>query len=150
MPAQASQHCTSCSLALGGLCCSCSQSRWPCSGSLARQAQVSLQYETLLNSFNSSTRPIVESGPSVVFMTVTMMLVFGSAFFTDVIGVHAIFGSFFFDTSQSFAHHLNRSIRGWHYCPSGRRTSYQYHGEARGYGLDHLPATGELYFTFIH
>ena len=25
-------------------------------------------------------------------MTVTMMIVFGSAFFTDVIGVHAIFG----------------------------------------------------------
>lgn len=34
----------------------------------------------------------VESGPSLFFMTVTMMIVFGSAFFTDVIGVHAIFG----------------------------------------------------------
>lgn len=34
----------------------------------------------------------VESGPTVVFMTVTMLLLFGSAFFTDIIGVHAIFG----------------------------------------------------------
>jgi Kef-type K+ transport system membrane component KefB len=35
---------------------------------------------------------LVETGPSVFFMTVTMMILFGSAFFTDVIGVHAIFG----------------------------------------------------------
>jgi Kef-type K+ transport system membrane component KefB len=34
----------------------------------------------------------VESGPTVVFMTVTILILFGSAFFTDVIGVHAIFG----------------------------------------------------------
>jgi len=27
-------------------------------------------------------------------MTITMMLMFGSAFFTDIIGVHAIFGMF--------------------------------------------------------
>ncbi|KAI0647892.1 Sodium/hydrogen exchanger family-domain-containing protein [Trametes meyenii] len=33
-------------------------------------------------------------GPSMFFMTVTMLLVFGSAFFTDIIGVHAIFGAF--------------------------------------------------------
>ncbi|KAF8233442.1 hypothetical protein L208DRAFT_1451912 [Tricholoma matsutake] len=36
----------------------------------------------------------IQSGPTVVFMTVTMLLLFGSAFFTDVIGVHAIFGAF--------------------------------------------------------
>ncbi|KAF9481959.1 hypothetical protein BDN70DRAFT_875579 [Pholiota conissans] len=36
----------------------------------------------------------IESGPTVFFMTITMLLVFGSAFFTDVIGVHAIFGAF--------------------------------------------------------
>ncbi|KAG5636492.1 hypothetical protein H0H81_007826 [Sphagnurus paluster] len=36
----------------------------------------------------------VESGPTVLFMTITMLLLFGSAFFTDVIGVHAIFGAF--------------------------------------------------------
>ncbi|OSD06190.1 hypothetical protein PYCCODRAFT_1450191 [Trametes coccinea BRFM310] len=33
-------------------------------------------------------------GPSMLFMTVTMLLLFGSAFFTDIIGVHAIFGAF--------------------------------------------------------
>ncbi|KAH9480856.1 K(+)/H(+) antiporter 1 [Psilocybe cubensis] len=36
----------------------------------------------------------IESGPTVFFMTVTMLILFGSAFFTDVIGVHAIFGAF--------------------------------------------------------
>jgi len=36
----------------------------------------------------------IESGPSLFFMTATMMVLFGSAFFTDVIGVHAIFGAF--------------------------------------------------------
>ena len=34
----------------------------------------------------------IENGPTIFFMTVTIFLVFGSAFFTDVIGVHAIFG----------------------------------------------------------
>ncbi|KAJ7446767.1 Sodium/hydrogen exchanger family-domain-containing protein [Mycena latifolia] len=36
----------------------------------------------------------IENGPTMFFMTVTILLVFGSAFFTDVIGVHAIFGAF--------------------------------------------------------
>ncbi|KAF8868527.1 Sodium/hydrogen exchanger family-domain-containing protein, partial [Gymnopilus junonius] len=36
----------------------------------------------------------IQNGPSVFFMTVTMLILFGSAFFTDVIGVHAIFGAF--------------------------------------------------------
>ncbi|PPQ70372.1 hypothetical protein CVT25_000083 [Psilocybe cyanescens] len=36
----------------------------------------------------------IESGPTVFFMTVTILILFGSAFFTDVIGVHAIFGAF--------------------------------------------------------
>ena len=34
----------------------------------------------------------IENGPSIFFMTMTILLLFGSAFFTDVIGVHAIFG----------------------------------------------------------
>lgn len=33
-------------------------------------------------------------GPTMFFMTITMLLLFGSAFFTDVIGVQAIFGAF--------------------------------------------------------
>ncbi|KAK0467114.1 Sodium/hydrogen exchanger family-domain-containing protein [Desarmillaria tabescens] len=36
----------------------------------------------------------IENGPTMFFMTVTILLVFGSAFFTDIIGVHAIFGAF--------------------------------------------------------
>lgn len=36
----------------------------------------------------------IESGPTVFFMTVTMLVLFGSAFVTDIIGVHAIFGAF--------------------------------------------------------
>ncbi|CDO73116.1 hypothetical protein BN946_scf185007.g170 [Trametes cinnabarina] len=35
-----------------------------------------------------------KNGPSMLFMTVTMLLLFGSSFFTDIIGVHAIFGAF--------------------------------------------------------
>jgi Kef-type K+ transport system membrane component KefB len=34
----------------------------------------------------------IENGPTMFFMTMTILLVFGSAFFTDIIGVHAIFG----------------------------------------------------------
>jgi len=34
----------------------------------------------------------IENGPTMFFMTVTILILFGSAFFTDVIGVHAIFG----------------------------------------------------------
>ncbi|KAI0344479.1 hypothetical protein BDW22DRAFT_1326663 [Trametopsis cervina] len=36
----------------------------------------------------------IQNGPTMFFMTVTMLLLFGSAFMTDVIGVHAIFGAF--------------------------------------------------------
>ncbi|KIP06857.1 hypothetical protein PHLGIDRAFT_106504 [Phlebiopsis gigantea 11061_1 CR5-6] len=36
----------------------------------------------------------IENGPTMFFMTVTILLLFGSAFMTDVIGVHAIFGAF--------------------------------------------------------
>ncbi|KAI0715663.1 Sodium/hydrogen exchanger family-domain-containing protein [Cerioporus squamosus] len=36
----------------------------------------------------------IRDGPTMFFMTITMLLVFGSAFFTDIIGVHAIFGAF--------------------------------------------------------
>ena len=35
----------------------------------------------------------IENGPSLFFMTVTILLVFASAFFTDIIGVSAILGA---------------------------------------------------------
>jgi Kef-type K+ transport system membrane component KefB len=34
----------------------------------------------------------IQCGPTMFFISVTILLAFGSAFFTDVIGVHAIFG----------------------------------------------------------
>jgi Kef-type K+ transport system membrane component KefB len=37
----------------------------------------------------------IETGPTTVFMTITILIVFGSAFFTDIIGVHAIFGALY-------------------------------------------------------
>ncbi|KAF9459202.1 Sodium/hydrogen exchanger family-domain-containing protein [Collybia nuda] len=42
----------------------------------------------------AKTTGSIENGPTMLFMTVTMLVLFGSAFFTDVIGVHAIFGAF--------------------------------------------------------
>jgi Kef-type K+ transport system membrane component KefB len=36
----------------------------------------------------------IENGPSMMFMTCVMFTVFTSAFMTDVIGVHSIFGAF--------------------------------------------------------
>jgi len=36
----------------------------------------------------------IENGPTMFFMTLTILILFGSAFFTDIIGVHAIFGMF--------------------------------------------------------
>jgi len=36
----------------------------------------------------------IENGPTMFFMTFTILILFGSAFFTDTIGVHAVFGMF--------------------------------------------------------
>ncbi|EJC98913.1 uncharacterized protein FOMMEDRAFT_113492 [Fomitiporia mediterranea MF3/22] len=36
----------------------------------------------------------IENGPTMSFMTATILMTFASAFFTDIIGVHAIFGGF--------------------------------------------------------
>lgn len=38
----------------------------------------------------------IENGPTTLMMTISIMLMFASAFFTDAIGVHYIFGSFLF------------------------------------------------------
>lgn len=35
-----------------------------------------------------------ENGPTLLMMTISIMLMFASAFFTDIIGVHAILGAF--------------------------------------------------------
>jgi Kef-type K+ transport system membrane component KefB len=36
----------------------------------------------------------IEHGPSVFFLTIVILVLFGSAFFTDIIGVSSIFGAF--------------------------------------------------------
>lgn len=43
----------------------------------------------------------IQNGPTMFFMTVTILLLFGSAFMTDIIGVHAIFGALFCPTLRS-------------------------------------------------
>jgi len=37
----------------------------------------------------------MEKGPTMFFMTFTILVMFGSALFTDIIGVHAVFGVVF-------------------------------------------------------
>ncbi|KIK70453.1 hypothetical protein GYMLUDRAFT_234917 [Collybiopsis luxurians FD-317 M1] len=44
--------------------------------------------------FGRKTGSTEGRGPSMFFMTITMLLMFGSSFFTDIIGVHPIFGAF--------------------------------------------------------
>ena len=87
----------------------------------------------------------VESGPSVFFMTVTMMIVFGSAFFTDVIGVHAIFGvcapfPFFILCLIAI---VNRRVHRRTNCPPRRGAGNHYHRKARRYGLHNFSSTRE-------
>lgn len=44
----------------------------------------------------------IENGPTMFFMTITTLILFASAFFTDVIGVHAIFGRRFWHRRSLF------------------------------------------------
>ncbi|THU96994.1 hypothetical protein K435DRAFT_79376 [Dendrothele bispora CBS 962.96] len=50
----------------------------------------------LLHFLALQTGSLESSGPSMLFVTITLLGVFSSSFFTDVIGVHAIFGAFIF------------------------------------------------------
>jgi Kef-type K+ transport system membrane component KefB len=45
-----------------------------------------------------------QNGPTMFFMTITILCVFASAFFTDVIGVHAIFGETGLESRQGRSH----------------------------------------------
>ena len=66
----------------------------------------------------------LENGqPTTLMMTVTIVLVFISAFFTDIIGVHAIFGKFPMRSLCSnelciYVFHVSRWVLGWSYHPS--------------------------------
>jgi len=78
-------------------------------------------------------------------MTVTMMVVFGSAFFTDVIGVHAIW----FVISCVLLNYthltlgLSRGLRCWTHRPSRRRAGNNDHRKTGRYGFHHLPSSGK-------
>jgi len=60
------------------------------------------------------TGSLGEKGPTQLMLTVTILLMFTSAFFTDVIGVHAIFGAFLVGLiiphEGGFAVHLTEKI----------------------------------------
>lgn len=55
----------------------------------------------------------IENGPTMLFMTITILVMFGSAFFTDVIGVHAIFGMFILSSRSIYM--ANSNIRCIHH-----------------------------------
>lgn len=68
-----------------------------------------------------------ETGPTMFFMTVTILILFGSAFMTDIIGVHAIFGlSGIFGTFRHMLTSLlSRCLSRRDYCPTRRRTCHR-------------------------
>jgi Kef-type K+ transport system membrane component KefB len=62
----------------------------------------------------------IGNGPTMFFMTFTILILFGSAFFTDVIGVHAIFGMFssFVVKLRSGPDVMHRRIPRWGHRPA--------------------------------
>jgi Kef-type K+ transport system membrane component KefB len=87
----------------------------------------------------------IDNGPTMLFMTITILVMFGSAFFTDVIGVHAIFGSYFRYSGQ-FSHDefINiRRIHDWYYCSPRGRTHDRAHRKIGRHGCDYLPPSCE-------
>lgn len=85
----------------------------------------------------------LENGPTMFFMTVTIVLVFGSAFFTDIIGVHAIFGSHDFPRFHSISLQPYRSVYCWAHRTPRWRSCDCTDREAGGYGIHNLLATGD-------
>ena len=84
----------------------------------------------------------INNGPSKSFMTFVMLLMFGSAFFTDVIGVHAIFGLSQYPRSvASSLNLLHRCFRYWAHRPKRRKPRHHHNRETRGCGCDHLFAS---------
>ena len=92
----------------------------------------------------------IENGPSPLMMTISIMLMFTSAFFTDVIGTSVLA---FYGTSRGFIVFLGLSLRGschiWRIlggsCHSPRRRTRDCpYRKTRGSDLDHLPPTGNF------
>ena len=71
-------------------------------------------------------------------MTVTMLLVFGSAFLTDIIGIPCSRDPML--TSESGARYLWGLPRWYHWASRGW-SCYRFDREARGYDIYHLPST---------
>ena len=88
----------------------------------------------------------IENGPTMLFMTITILVMFGSAFFTDVIGVHAIFGPFLSPSVEQFLPNeflCRRRIHNWYHCSTRGRTHDRTYREAGRHGGDYLPSSCE-------
>lgn len=77
--------------------------------------------------------------PTALVMTVTLLMVFASAFFTDIIGIHPIFGEFPTDPCSLskyliFFLRIFRRVRRWADYSSRQWFRYRTGGEARGFG----------------
>jgi Kef-type K+ transport system membrane component KefB len=85
----------------------------------------------------------IENGPTTYFMTATILLLFTSAFFTDVIGVHAIFGERFKLVLFYiyFLLTLSRCISRRHHCAQGRWTGYRTYRKVGRHGFDNFFAS---------
>jgi len=64
------------------------------------------------------TGSLEQGAPSSLMMTITLLIVLISAFFTDIIGVHPIFGIFPLLLSPNVAHLWHRWFPGWVNCSS--------------------------------
>ena len=96
--------------------------------------------------FARNTRSI-ERGPTIFFMTVTILILFASAFFTDVIGVHAIFGIVFSHRWRVHAYECNvtyRRIPRRDHRSTRRWPRHYPDGEARRHGFGNISTTSEL------
>lgn len=67
----------------------------------------------------------IENGPSMFFMTVTILILFGSAFMTDIIGVHAIFGMLFSLFSSYYSPFVTPVIGSHHKITGEKKTNRQ-------------------------
>ena len=74
-------------------------------------------------------------------MTVTVMILFGSSFFTDVIGVHAIFGTLNICCFNCSFWRLYpcRRLRNWTHCTTRRWPCDCNDGKIGGYGFFFKP-----------
>jgi hypothetical protein len=82
-----------------------------------------------------------DNGPTMFYMTVVMILLWSCAFFTDIVGVNAIFGLLFlFNCSLESSHHVvRRRVPGRYHRTQGRRSRHCFDRETRRYGLHRIP-----------